>query len=259
MRRVAGILLVALPVCASGTVSAQEPRPLYLIHQEVAKPSQQPQYEAAAKEFVALFSRNRAAMPHFNFIGLQSDDFTYTYVTRIPSFGGIDGIFQDFGALAQKEGQVFAELSKRSGATTEHIRESVVSLAPELSYTPATPRMKPEDAKYLHYDIYYVMPGREADADAIAKEFLALFKSKNIANAYRVFKAELASEMPALYVEVGAKDAADYHTQLAADQAALGEAAKALFAKAFAITRRFETRSGWLRPDLSLPATAPAK
>jgi hypothetical protein len=102
----------------------------------------------------------------------------------------IDGIGQDFGALAQKEGAAYADLSKRGGATTDHVRESIVSLAPELSYTSATPRLKPEEAKYFHFDIYYVMPGRETDADALAKEFVALFKAKNMPNGYRLFKSE---------------------------------------------------------------------
>jgi hypothetical protein len=171
----------------------------------------------------------------------------------------IDGIGQDFGALAQKEGAAYADLSKRGGATTDHVRESIVSLAPELSYTSATPRLKPEEAKYFHFDIYYVMPGRETDADALAKEFVALFKAKNMPNGYRLFKSEMGPDMPAIIVEVGAKDAADYYAQETSNRTTLGAEGQALFAKAFALTRRFETRSGWLRPDLSVMPPAPAQ
>jgi len=260
MRRGLGLTFLAMLTVAAGAAAfGQDQRQFYVIHQEFAKPSMQQQYEAAAKEFVAMVTKNKAAMPHFSFAALSSDDFTYTYVARIPNYAGIDGINQDFGALAQKEGQAFADLTKRSGAAMESVRESVVSLSPELSYVPAMPRLKPEEARYFHYDLYHVMPGRELEAEAIAKEFLTLFKSKNIPNGYRLFKAEMGPEMPTIIIEVGAKDPADSYTQSASDRTALGEAGKALFAKAFAITRRFETRSGWLRPDLSVLPPAPPK
>lgn len=61
----------------------------------------------------------------------------------------------------------------------------------------------------FHYDLYHVMPGRELEAEAIAKEFLTLFKSKNIPNGYWLFKAEMGPEMPTIIIEVGAKDPAD--------------------------------------------------
>jgi hypothetical protein len=103
------------------------------------------------------------------------------------------------------------------------------------------------------------MPGRETDADALAKEFVALFKAKNMPNGYRLFKSEMGPDMPAIIVEVGAKDAADYYAQETSNRTTLGAEGQALFAKAFALTRRFETRSGWLRPDLSVMPPAPAQ
>jgi hypothetical protein len=248
--------MTSLTLVAGGAAFGQE-HPLYVIHQEVVKPSMQQQYEASGKEFAAMVLKNRAAMPHFSYVGLSSDDFVYTYVAPIPDHGGIDGIGQDFGALAQKEGQAFVELMKRNGAALEYVKEWVVSEVPELCYTPATPRLKPEEMRFFHYDVYYVMPDREAEADALAKEFLALFKGKNVPSGYRLFKADMGPEMPAIVIEVGARDPADFYNQNVANQAAVGAAGKALFARAFAITRRFETKSGWLRPDLSAPSPAP--
>jgi hypothetical protein len=239
-------------LAAVGAAGAQE-RPLYVIHQEFAKPSQVAQYEATTKEFVAMVSKNKTAMPHFSFTTLSSDDFVYTYVARIPNFGGIDGITQDFQALGLKEGAAFADLMRRGGATMDRVREWIVSHAPELSYTPANPRLPFAEARYFHYDTYYLQPGRELEVDALAKEFLALYKAKNVPNGYRIFRVEMGPEMPAVVVEVGAKDPADYHTQTVSDLAILGDAGKALFAKALAMSRRVEQHSAWLRPDLSLP------
>jgi hypothetical protein len=245
------LLLQAALALAAGAGFAQEHPSVYLIHQEVVKPSMVQAYEAAAKEFAAMVVRNKALVPHFTYAALAGDDFVYTYVAPIPNSSGIDAIRQDFGQLAQKEGPAFAELMKREGASQEYVKEWVVGLAPELSYAPAAPRLRREDMRYFHYDVYYVMADRGAEADALCKEFLAFFKSKNIPNGYRVFKPQVGPEMPAIIVEVGAKDPTDYETQSANDRVTLGEAGKALFAKAFAITRRFESRGAWLRPDLS--------
>jgi hypothetical protein len=257
MRVKTGLVWVAAAAAMAGTAAGQE-RPLYVIHQEFAKPSMLAEYEAGQKEFVAMVTRNKATMPHFSFAALSSDDFVYTYVARIPNFAGIDGILQDFQALARKEGTAFADLMRRGGATMDHVRDWVVSEAPELSYVPASPRLPSAEARYFHYDAYYLMPGRELEVDALAKEFVALFKAKNIPNGYRLFRVEMGPEMPGVIVEVGAKDPADYYTQSVSDRTILGEAGKALFAKAFAMTRRFETQDGWLRPDLSL-APAPSR
>ena len=258
MRLRLGAAWVAGAVLA-GPAAAQE-RPLFVIHQEFAKPSMVAEYEATTKEFAAMVTRNKATMPHFSFAALSSDHFVYTYVARIPNYGGIDGIGQDFQAVARKEGQAFADLMRRGGATIDHVREWVVSEAPELSYVPATPRLPLAEARFFHYDTYYLMPGRELEVDALAKEFVALFKAKNIPNGYRLFRTEMGPDMPAIIVEVGAKDPADHYTQGVSDRTILGEAGKALFAKAFSMTRRFETHGGWLRPDLSaLPASAPPR
>jgi hypothetical protein len=251
-----GWALVA--VLAAGTAAAQE-RPLYLIHQEFAKPSMIEQYEAVTKEFVALVGRNKAAMPHFSFVAVSSDDFVYTYVVRIANFAGIDGIGQDFQAVGLKDGPALADITRRGGATTEQIREWVVSEMTEGSYAPASPRLRAAEVRFYHYDIYYLFPGRELDVEPLAKEFVALFKAKNVPNGYRLFRTEMGPEMPAIIVEVGAKDPADYYMQTQSDRTILGEAGKALFAKAFAMTRRLEQRGGWLRPDLSVMPATPAR
>jgi hypothetical protein len=249
MKTRAAIALVSLALAAP-RARAQE-HPLFLIHQETAKPSEVAGFEATTKQFAALVSKNKAVMPHFDYMALSSEDFVYTFVARIPNHGGVDSIRQDFGALAQKEGASFGDVMKRGGLTTEVIREQTVSYWPELSYTPAAPRLRREDARFFHYDVYYVMPGHEDEADAVAKDFVALFKSKNLTDGYRLYKSEVGPELPALIVEIYAKDAADYATEGPVVRTAMGEAGRALFARIFAVTRRLEQRDAVLRLDLS--------
>ena len=152
--------------------------------------------------------------------------------------------------------KAFADLMKRGTAPVDSVREFILEEHPELSYRPEKPTLKPEDARFYHYDIYYIVPGHEDDAAAVAKDFAALFKVKGVSQGYRIFTVVSGPEMPALIVEVPARDGADYYTTDAAARAALGDAGKALFARAFAITRRLEHRNAMMRPDLS-PAMWP--
>jgi hypothetical protein len=72
-------------------------------------------------------------------------------------------------------------------------------------------------------------------------------------DGYRLFKVLTGSDLPALVVAVDARDLADYATTDAASRKRLGSDGEALFAKAFALTRRFERFNTVVRPDLSLP------
>lgn len=244
----------ALALSLAAPAGAQQPQPprYLLLHQEVAKPSMVAQYEAAAKEFIALVKAHRDKMPHFFFETLMAPDFTYTYVLPLASMAMLDTVNAEFGAMAQAAGAAFAEQNRRGGAATDHWKESVVQLAAELSYRPAAPRLKPEEIKYFHYDLYYVMPGREQDADALAADYVKLFKSKNASSGYSLYKAVIGPEMPLYAVAVGAKDAADFLAEDARLQALLGAEGQALSARAASLMRRFEQREAVRRPDLSL-------
>src|SRR6266851_511165 len=243
----------ALALLAPVAAGAQTPGGQYfVVHQEVAKPSMVKEYESASKEFVAMVKANKAKMPHFSFNCLASPDFTYTFVAPIPNLAGMDAINADFGSLAQSAGASFADLNKRSGAATEYIKEWIIQLVPELSYSPAEPRAQGAP-RYFHYDLYYVMPGREAEAEAVGTEYVKLFKAKGIKNGYNVYKIVMGPEMPAYIVSVGATGAADYQAAGANAATLGGPELQSLSARTAALTRRFETREATARPDLSVP------
>jgi hypothetical protein len=246
--------LAALPLFAADEAAA--PR-LFVLHQEFARPSLLKQYEDTSKEFIADLRQHHDALPSFGFTAVAGDDYVYTFVSPIRSFADLDAINSGFGKVAQAVGEAkWGDLMKRGGEATEFIRESVVLEDPSMSYAPAQPRLKPEEERYLHVDLYYVQPGREAEADAVARDFAALFRKKGVPNGYRLFKVVMGPEMPLLIVTVPARDAADYEAQTKADLERLGAEGQALFQRAFALTRRFESHGGTLRPDLSLEPAA---
>jgi len=254
---VAAVLMAAFMTASLAAAQTAQPK-WYVLHQEIARPSMLKQYEDTTKEFVSLVRQHHDASPIFNYVAVAGDDFVYTYVAPISSFSDLEKIYGGFDALAKAVGEAkWGDLMMRGGAATEFNRESIVMEDPSMEYAPANPRLKPDEEKYLHVDLYYVQPGHEADADAVARDFAALFRKKNLPAGYRLFKVVMGSEMPLIIVTTPAKDAADYAATDAAMRETLGADGQALFQRAFSMTRRFESHNGWIRPDLSLEPIKP--
>jgi len=244
----------AVAVLAPTTGGTQTPAPQYFVlHQERAKPSMIKEYESTTKEFVALVKANKTKMPHFSFNAFVSPDFLYSYVSPIPNLAGMDAINGDFGALFQAAGPALSDLNKRGGVAMERVDETVIQRLPELSYAPAEPRLESGRARYYHYGFYYVIPGREAEVEALGQEYLKLFKAKGVKNGYTIYKAVMGADMPYYFVSEGALDAADFETEDAKTAALVGPELQALGARLMALTRRYETREAVPRPDLSVP------
>lgn len=225
----------------------------YVMHQEFARPSLLKQYEDTSKEFIAAVRQHHDAIPVFSFVGVAGDDYVYTYVTPISSFSDLGAIYSGFGKLAQAVGEAkWGDLMVRGGETMTSMRDSILMEDPSFSYTPAQPRLKPEEEQYLHVDLYYVQPGREAEADAVAKDFVELFRKKNVPDSYRLFKVVMGWDTPLIIVTTPAKSAADYAARDVEVRKMLGAEGQALFGRAFSLTRRFEMHGGSIRPDLSL-------
>ena len=251
-------IALSLSLLAAVAAVAQPPAAshFYVIHQEHAKPSKIQQYEAGAKDFAAMVQAHHDAIPTFSYVVTVEPDFTYTYVAPIPNFAGVDAINAGFGPLAAQAGDQFAALMGRWSETVTGNSEMVVAYMPELSYQPAAPRLKPEEARYAKLAFYALEPGHEEEADAIARDYAALYKAKGITTGYQLYKVVMGPDMPALVVRIPAKDPADWY---AADQKAqelTGAEGQALAARALAITRHFDMRESWRRPDLDLPAMA---
>lgn len=256
----AAAAVVCAAVMTGSLATAQTAQPKwFVLHQEVVRPSMTKQYEDAAKELIALVRQHHDASPLFNFVGVADTDFVYSYVTSIASFNDIGAINAGFEALAKAAGEAkWGEVMKRGGDATVYARESILMEDPSLSYTPAKPRLKPEEEQYLHVDLYFVLSGREAEANDVAKAFAELFRKKNIPDSYRLFTVVMGPEMPLIVVTTPAKSPADYEAREAEVRQALGAEGQALFERAFSLTRRFEMHGGWIRPDLSLePAGMP--
>ncbi len=215
------ILLVSL--LASAGFAADMPKPdLFLIHEEIVKPGAVMAYEAASKDFIAALAEKKLAKAAI----------------------GADR---------------WAALERRGADATVSYNEFVTMRRPDLSYVPANPRLKAEEQKFVRLDFYYLVPGKQAEAEAIAKDYIALFKAKNITEPFTIYMDVTGNDLPLLVAGIPAKSASDQSAAEERVNSILGSDVLPLQARAMAITRRFDRRTVVYRPDLSRMVTAALK
>jgi hypothetical protein len=235
---------------------AQMPKPqLFLVHEEMVKPSAMMQYEASSKDFVAALSEKKFSSPALNWTAFMTQDFHYIYIERLDNFAALDSSQAEWGRARDSVGTSrWDEVMRRGSDAMLSYNEFVVMARPDLSYMPATPRLAQSDRRYYRWDFYYLMPGHEKESEAIARDYAALFRQKNITDSYNIYTGVLGTDLPVLLAAIPARSESDLTTADEHINATLGADVRPLQQRAMAITRRFERREGMLRPDLSYPA-----
>lgn len=259
------VLVAALALAAALPAFAQEdaqegagaPPQMILVHEEKVKPPMLDDYVERSKEFIAMVQANRDVMPTFGAEAFQTDQYEFVFALPLSSFGQMDTLMGEFMAMAEKDGAGFQETMKAGAETTTHFDEYVILYRTDLSHHPAEPRVPMVEATVYRWDFYYLQPDMAMEAEQIARDVAALYREKEIRDAYGVFQAVLASDMPFLVVSVPGRSVADIETRLAEIATTLGDAWPPIQARIHAATRDFVSKYAWARPDLSLASPAP--
>jgi hypothetical protein len=247
------VLMVGFVVIlCSSTLLAQEEKQkaqAYYALEVVVKPSMIAEYEAAVKEVVSLNSEYNATYPWY---GFSADDFHYYFFIPVENLADVDKMFKEDNKLEKKMGEEKSkEIGRRFAGTYEYVREFMLYHSPDLSYTPESPRLKPEEANYRQWIWYYIQPDKEKEFQEILKKFVTLAQSKNVIDGYNIYSGGIGMDVPAYLVAFSAKSAADFETHYEKAWELLGEEGKALMQKVIALTRERELKTGWFRPELS--------
>jgi len=252
MRGKISIFLLAglvVSLCALTTlVQAEEQKAqLYFVREAAVKPSRIMEYAAIVKELVALETKHEFPYPIYAY---GTDDFIFYHSIPLENSADLDNLGKAMDELMSKIGaEQGQKIQKLAEGTTEYRKDGLVLLRPDLSYTPENPRLKPEEANFYFWTFFYIRPDKEKEAEEIAKKFVALNKSKNIPDGYDFYVAIMGSEAPLFIIIQKAKNAADFYSQ--DNNKLLGEEGKALWEKAWSLVRKYETKQGWFRPDIS--------
>jgi hypothetical protein len=253
-RKISVFLIVGFVVslCAL-TILAQEEEQeaqAYYLMEVVVKPSMIAEYEAAVKEIASLNSQYQSTYP---WNGFSAVDFHYYFSIPMKNLADIDNMYKEDSKLNEKMGEEKSkEIEKRFAGTYEYVRECMIYSSPDLSYTPKSPRLQPDDeANYRFWIWYYVQPEKIKEFQEVLKKFVALAKSKNVTDGYDIYSGGIGMDVPAYIVAFVAKSAADFEVNYEKTWELLGEEGKELMQKLVALTRKREIKTGWFRPDLS--------
>jgi hypothetical protein len=171
----------------------------------------------------------------------------YLFVSPIDNMAALDSrpLLEALNEALGEEGTE-ALMSKFDGTYDTH-RDYVLNLSNELSYNSG--EIVEEGVYFRHFEYYFVYADKEKEAKAISKEWKELYTSKNIPQGYRIYTGGIGTE-PMVMVVQWAKSAEEFYAQQAKTREALGDV-KDLESRTMAITRKFESYDGWIRPDLS--------
>lgn len=250
MKRVPAAVFALL---VSASVFAENAPSYFLVHEEVVRPSMVAQYESFTRDLLAMLTAQNADPKSFGSHTYMSSDLHYMFVNPIAGYGAIDTIYGAWSNLIATVGRDrFNQLMSRGDAAKQSWSDWVMVRRADLSYTPATPRVKPDEIRFVHLTYYYLDPAHVADAEQVAKDWAALFKSKESGESYSVYQVVTGHDLPMLLVADYAKDAADFYAAQQRIAASLPEI-RGLIARAGAATRRLEFRDVIAHPDLSYP------
>jgi hypothetical protein len=238
--------LSAVLFVLSGLAGAQEQKTqLYSVSEMAVKPGMAAEFEAAVKKEIEL----GYPMP---FMTYSTDDFFYYFLTPIEDYAGMDAMIKAEEEWAAKIGQEYEALMKSVEGTIDHYRSGFVRFLPDLSYAPKKPRFKPEEQKFITWGFAYVEFGKGKEFADIVKKFVEGSQSKDASIGWNMFVVESGTEMPLFFWAEGGKSASEYFAESEKVVKKFGEEKHTdLWTKLAATLRKFETKTGRPRPDLS--------
>jgi hypothetical protein len=249
------VCVLALTVAAA----AQEKKPqLYFVEDYVVKPSMVPQFEAAFKEFMAtVFKPHNWPWPVGTYV---TEDFHYYFVYPFENMAEIDKAFATFVEILGRIGaDKWDALNKKMGDATEYYKQGTFTFYPELSYIPEKPRLKPEEEKFAYWGFCYVMPGREKEFEALFKKIVELCKSKKLTIQFNTFIGGIGTDAPLYFYTEFGRTAGDFFMTSEKTDKILGQEITDIWNKVLSLMRKYEFKTGSVRPDLSFAPAAKAK
>jgi hypothetical protein len=246
------LLATALPLAARQTAS--EPGPpaapgLYLMADIQVDVSRALEYEAAFKELISVLVSS--AFP-VTFDTYATDDSHYFIIYGLENFGSVDGLHRAWRDVASHIGlEKFRAVHGRMTAAENSRVLKFWTFRPDISFLPVPERLKPGEFGFYTWDFVWVVPGKEADFEAINTDWATLSMAKGARDPFMTYQGGIGTDEPVyVWFEYG-KSAADYALAEEAFWKSMGAEGADLSKRTRSFIRRLETKTGRYRPDLS--------
>jgi hypothetical protein len=240
------VLLVAWP---DQGLAQENPSQLYLMGDFLVDASRAGEYEAALKELLANLEKH--GFP-FRFDTYTTDDSHYFVVYGLKDFAEVNRWITAWGEQARQMGPENLQAVHRRIVSAEIERiYQFWYFRPDISFLPEKERLKPEDIGHYVWDFVWVIPGKEAEFEALNKDWIALSRAKKARDPFRTYAGDLGTNMPVyVWLEYG-RSPADYALAEERFWKSVGADGAVLSKRTRALIRKLESKTGRYRPDLS--------
>jgi hypothetical protein len=127
----------------------------------------------------------------------------------------------------------------------------------DLSYRPANPELRRDEETYVRFDLYYLLPGKEAEAEALTKEYRDLDRAIGFPHRWEIYSVAVGSDLPLMIQAVHGRSRLDLEARKPASDRLRGERALAINARVSPLLRQIGSLEGVVRSDLSGATAAP--
>jgi hypothetical protein len=234
---------------------APPPPSLYLMADIGVEVAKGPEYEAAFKALITALKGCGFPVVFDTYI---TDDSRYYVIYGLETgYGAVDGLHKAWDDAAAKIGPAkFQTISTRLTACELERVFRFWTFRTDLSFLPSPERLKPSEIGYYTWDYVWLVPGQEAEFEALDREWIALSAARKARDPFMTYQGGYGNAEPVyVWFEYG-QSAADYALAEEKFWKSLGDAGSALSKRTRALIRKMETKTGRYRPDLSY---APAK
>lgn len=242
-------LTVSLCVLTTLAQDKEQEGRLFLIAEVVVKPSMASKYEAHVKEVLELAIKHNYPFPYNVF---STNDYHYYYAFPMKNFADMDNLFKASGEWVKQMGEErFQEMMKRTIGTYSYERFFLHRHAPDLSYMPEKPRLKPEEEKFFYWGRCFIQPGKEKEVAENFKKFASLYKDKGADMGWETYVGDIGTKMPVFYYVMYGKDAADFWGHSKKIDEIVGEEVGKIWEDTMTYLRKYDHKIGMYRKELS--------
>lgn len=246
------LALLFFSVITSGLLFSQQEMKdqLFWVHQEVVKVNMWDQYESTSKEWVQLMTEGGLDVPFVR--ASQRDDGLYYYLIPLPNYAEIDKIQGIFTSAIDKIGrEKWDAFMKQNDESMESNKDFIVTWSSKYSYVPKEPRMKWEDAGFIHWIFFtYKLESRKEVMEVLA-DWKALYEKNNISDGWSIWLMELGEKNNMIVLSEYAKDGPSFYTNSKETSEKLKAEEDKLWERLSANVLSIDQKYGKPRPDLS--------
>jgi hypothetical protein len=243
-------LLTGLFISSSFTVLAQEMEDqLYWVREEVVKVEMWQQYEETSKQWVEMMTGAGLDLPYMR--ASQRDDGHYYYLFPLSSYADIDKFPEIFGSAIEKIGkEKWGAFLIENETSMEMHKDFIVKWSAKHSYVAKEPRVKVEEAEFLHWIFFtYKLEKRKEVMDILA-EWKALYEKHNIPDSWSTWLIELGETNNTVAISEFAKDGASFYAAMSENSEKMKAEEEILWQRLSANVLSMEQKFGAPRPDL---------